>query len=725
MATKELTDEYLPGAIEPRWQAAWNEAGSFLTPGGEDERPPAYIFAACPFTSGRMHMGHVRSYSIGDAYARFLRARGHAVLFSIGFDAFGLPAELEAIRRELPPAQWVALCAETMTEQFHRLGLSFDWSRRWFTSEPDMYQWSQHLFLLLLDDELVYYADGQVDWCDDCRTVLAGMQVEDGCCWRCHGPVRQIQKPQWYLRSSVYREENERRLEDLEGWNDLAVAAQRAVLGRVDGVELEVSSLEGQGLTVFTPHRDAVDQAEFVTISPRHPEIERWIGAEELRRGLEGVRAGGLQRTERSAETVPLITTGRVVSGVDLPKPLPVFVSPSVEARFGPTAVLGIPAVDQTDAALAARITESAPMSMKISARGSSSLRPASRYRLRDFAISRQRVWGAPIPLIHCEACGTVPVPLEDLPVRLPEDLRVSGSGNALAESAEFLAAACPSCGAPARRETDTLDCHFDGLWQWMPFAVPREDRAHALFEHPELRRWLPVNQVIWGVDGGGSMFDQRTTAKVLRDRGPLSFLPGGEPHAGVTMHEMIHIDGRKMSKHLANSIDPDDYIEQLGADAVRLAVLYAAAPSNDLVWTDQALGYCRRWLGSLWRFARPRLRALREQGLPPTLAGEGKQQRRLAAWCETAVERMSENLGKRDMHRAARNAMKLLERIESFEAKACARTGSPTSEDRAAVGAALLILLQLLYPLAPHISEELWSEAGQEQLLAHTPWPE
>lgn len=725
MATREITDQYLPGAIEPHWQQRWRDADSFLTPPVEDERPPAYIFAACPFTSGKMHMGHVRSYSISDAYARFLRARGHAVLFSIGFDAFGLPAELEAVRQEMAPAEWVALCAEQMTEQFQRLGLSFDWSRRWFTSEPDMYQWSQQLFLMLLDDELVYYADGQVDWCDSCRTVLAGIQVEDGQCWRCHGPVRQIQKPQWYLRSSIYREENERRLEELSGWNDLAIAAQRAVLGRVDGVEFQASSLEGRELTIFTPHVDAIDQAEFVTISPRHPDIAEWIDPGELRRGLEGVRSSGVQRAERSAETVPLVPTGHVVNGVDLPRPLPVFVSPSVEARFGPTAVLGIPAVDQTDAALASRMPAQAPAGLKFTARGSSSVRAASRYRLRDFAVSRQRVWGAPIPLIHCEVCGTVPVPFGDLPVRLPDDLRVSGSGNALAESPEFLAVDCPRCEKPARRETDTLDCHFDGLWQWMPFAVPREDRAHSLFEHPELRRWLPVSRVVWGVDGGGSMFDQRTTTKVLRDRGLLPGLPNGEPHAGVTMHEMIHVDGRKMSKHLFNSIDPDEFIERLGADSIRLAVLYAAAPSNDLMWTDQALSYCHRWLGSLWRYAQPRLAALREQGVEPQLLDTDKQHRRLRAWCETAAERMTENLEKLDMHRAARNVMKLLDRIESFEEKALARGGTLSVEEQAAIGAALLVLLRLLNPLAPHISEELWSQAGQEQLLAATTWPE
>jgi leucyl-tRNA synthetase len=719
-----VTVEYEPAQIEARWQEAWRQAGVFRTPTAEQsDGAPAYIFAACPFTSGAVHMGHIRSYSIADAYARFLRARGRAVLFSIGFDAFGLPAELEAIRRELPPAEWVAACAERMSEQFRRMGFSFDFERQWFTSEPDMYQWSQKLFLMLLEDGLVYHAEGQVDWCDSCHTVLASLQVEDGSCWRCHGPVRLIQRAQWYLRVERYLEENERRLGELTGWNALALASQRAVLGRVDGVEFEVASLDGAQLTVFTPHARSIAEARFVAISPSHPQIERWVAAEDLRRQLQQVRRAGVQRADRDLDALAVIDTGRLVSGAGTPQPLPVIVTPAVDARFGATAVLGIPSADLTDAALAERLSPPGSSAFRIKDAGPPAPREARRYRARDFPVSRQRAWGPPIPLVHCERCGTVPVPEEQLPVRLPDQLRVSGEGNALAEDEAFLSVDCPTCAGAARRETDTLDCHFDGLWQWLPFCVPRADRAERLFDHPELARWLPVDQVIWGIDGGGSIFDQRMTAKALRDRGLLPARLDGEPHRGVTLHEMIHLDGRKMSKHLGNIVDPDELVARLGADTVRLAVLYGAAATNALTWSDHALNHCHRWLGQLWRFALPRLEAL--DGELPWDALKDPQDgltRKLAGWCDVAVARTCENLEQLQMHRAVRNVMTLLERIQDFERRVLARAGELSSAERAAVAAGLLWLARLLAPLAPHVSEELWARAGGAGLIAA--WP-
>ena len=721
-----VTVEYTPAAIEQRWQAAWRAAELFRTPTAqESDGAPAYIFAACPFTSGSAHMGHIRSYSIADAYARFLRARGNAVLFSIGYDAFGLPAELEAVRRELPPGEWVADCAQRMSEQFKRMGFSFDFERIWFTSEPDMYQWSQKLFLMLLEDGLIYHAEGQVDWCESCQTVLASLQVEDGRCWRCHGPVRLTQRAQWYLRVDRYLEENETRLAQLTGWNDLAQASQRAALGRVDGVEFEVASLDGSTLTVFTPHAGRIAEAEFVAISPSHPQLQRWLSAEELRTRLQDVRKAGVRRSDRELDALVVIDTGRVVSGAGTPQPIPVIVTPAVDARFGPTAVLGIPAADRTDAALAEHLSPRPPSAFRIQDKGPASPAPARRHRARDFPVSRQRAWGPPIPLIHCERCGTVPVPAEQLPVRLPAQLRVTGAGNALAEDESFWSVACPTCGAAARRETDTLDCHFDGLWQWIPFCVPRAERAERLFDHPELARWLPVNQVIWGIDGGGSIFDQRMTAKALRDRGLLPKGLDGEPHRGVTMHEMIHLDGRKMSKHLGNIVDPDELVARLGADTVRLAVLYGAAATNALTWTDHALNYCHKWLGQLWRYATPRLGAVEGSPIDAVVeAGDGAMRGRLQRWCEVAAARTGENMIKLDLHRAVRNVMTLLQRIQDFEARVTPHEAALAVEDQAAIAAALVLLVRLLAPLAPHVAEELWAMAGGQGLLADTPWP-
>jgi leucyl-tRNA synthetase len=723
MASQSVIPDYTPAAIEERWQQAWREARAFETPTSGDPGRAAYIFSACPFTSGSAHMGHIRSYSISDAYARFLRMSGRDVLFSIGFDAFGLPSEIGAIKNEMTPQEWVEQCRVRMRAQFDRLGYSFDWDREWVTSYPELYKWTQWLFLQLLREGLVYHAEGQVDWCENCRTVLASLQVEDGACWRCHEPVKLVRRSQWYLGVDRYLEQNEAGIELLSGWNQAAVGAQRTMLGRVDGVELDGATLEGRALTVFTPHRDAVMQAEFVAISPSHPQIDQWITDDAVRAKVEQVRRAGVQRDDRGAEAAPLIDTGRALGVPGFKQPLPVVITSAVDDRFGHTAILGIPSADKTDAALAKRVGAASGFAWKLPS-GPPKLRDAARYRARDFPVSRQRAWGAPIPLVHCEQCGVVPVPDDQLPVRLPDDLRPTGEGNVLAEREDFIACTCPQCGAAARRETDTLDCHVDGLWQWLPFSVPAAEREHAMFTSEELKRWLPVHIVIWGADGGGSMFDQRMTAKFLRDQGVLPHLAAGEPHQRVLMHEMVHLDGKKMSKHLGNVVDPDALLERVGADTVRLAVLYAAAPTNILTWTDQALQYCHRWLHNFWHYALPMLEGVGEVPEPDPEEGAAKLRGRLDNWRGVAVRRITENMEGLDTHRAARNVMTLVERIRDFERRVLKIQDALTPSDTHALQRALLDAVVMLAPLAPHIAEELWAAAGQEGLVAQAAWP-
>jgi leucyl-tRNA synthetase len=430
-----------------------------------------------------------------------------------------------------------------------------------------------------------------------------------------------------------------------------------------------------------------------------------------------------VQRDERSAGAAPIIDTGRALGIPGFAKPIPVVITPAVDDRFGHTAVLGIPAADRVDAMLGQRVKPASAFAWKLPS-GQPKLRDAARYRARDFPISRQRAWGAPIPLVHCDACGTVPVPEDQLPVRLPDDLRPTGEGNVLAEREDYKACTCPQCGAAAQRETDTLDCHVDGLWQWLPFSVPAAEREHAMFSSEELRRWLPVHIVIWGADGGGSMFDQRMTAKFLRDQGVLPHLADGEPHRRVLMHEMVHLDGRKMSKHLGNVVDPDALLERVGADTLRLAVLYAAAPTNILTWTEQPLQYCQRWLRNVWDWALPRLEGAGEVPEPDEEEGAAKLRRRLAGWHEVAVRRITENMDGLETHRAARNVMTLVERIRDFERRVLKTQDQLTPSDRAAMQRALLDAVRMLSPLAPHIAEELWAAAGQEGLVANAAWP-
>jgi leucyl-tRNA synthetase len=754
---------YEPHAIEARRQAAWREREAFKTPPLLEDQPHLYIKPSAPFTSGNIHIGHVRSYSIGDAYARFRRARGDGVLFAFGFDAFGLPAELAAIAGGESPREWVSRCAAHMTGQLERLGFSFDWERSFLSSDVVMYRWSQWLFLTLLEAGLIYRGTGTVDWCENCQTTLASIQVEPGgTCWRCHGPVRLIELPQWYLRISAYLEENDGRLAELEGsgkWDEVALASQQYVLGRVDGVELDLEGPEGQPMSVFTPYPEAVAEARFVLLSARHPAADAWAD-DAVAEQLEHLRSGGWERSSREAETVPVVELGHTLPGPGGTS-LPVIVSPVVDSRFGATAVLGIPSRDRTDETIARRIGLELPEAGSEQAQPSpnghedsggppqgedhgapAGVRATVRYRAFDFTISRQRSWGTPIPVVYCEGCGAVPVPREQLPVVLPLDLQPTGAGNPLAEDEDFVNTACPQCGGPGRRETDTLDSHFDALWLWVPACVPadaREDSLEEILALADLRHWLPSERVVAGSDSGNFVFDQRIATKALRDIGPLDFLRDGEPFAGCLFHEMVIRDGRKMSKHLGNVVDPDELVAQYGADTVRLAVLYAARPQRSLNWSDSAVLRCHRFLNQVWDHSQRQLAAGRAvsgahaqgaeengAGQPPEPVRDTSEHLRvkLSQWCENAVKKTTEDMENLEMHSAVRNVMRLFDRIKDFEKRVLARDAELSAANHQALLDALALLVQMLGPLAPHIAEDLWLAFGREEHGAQTPWP-
>jgi leucyl-tRNA synthetase len=781
---------YQPEAVEARRQAAWRERDAFKTPPPLEDRAHIYIKPSAPFTSGNIHIGHVRSYSIGDAYARFRRARGDAVLFSFGFDAFGLPAELGAIAGGESPSEWVNRCAEHMTGQLQRLGFSFDWERSFMSSDAIMYRWSQWLFLALLDAGLIYRGTGNVDWCENCQTTLASIQVEaGGTCWRCHGPVRLIELPQWYLRISAYLQENDSRLVELSAsgiWDEVALASQEIVLGRIDGVEIDLTQPSRPGadsedmrMSVFTPHADAVSEALFVLMSARHPDADEWASDPAVYERLEQLRSGGWERSAREAETIPVIDTGRVLLGPSGAE-LPVFLSPLVDSRFGPTVVLGVPTRDRTDEVIATRMGMQLPAQADASGadaseadapatgeRGASAngdgaplaagARAAVRYRAFDFTISRQRSWGTPIPIVYCDACGTVPVPREQLPVLLPLDIRPTGAGNPLAELQEFVNTTCPACGGAAQRETDTLDCHFDALWLWIPACVPahaREDSLEEILALADLRRWLPSERLVAGSDSGNFVFDQRIVTKALRDIGPLGFLSDGEPFAGCLFHEMVVSGGRKMSKHLGNVVDPDELVERYGADTVRLAVLYAARPQKSLNWSDSAVLHCHRFLTQVWEYSRAKIEQHaaqadgtaqadgatqadgdRGRGAAPAESGADDERAemrdntehlrvKLSEWCENGVRRITQDMESLEMHGAVRNVMRLFERIRDFDKRVVARQGELKGANGEALLEALGVLAQVLGPLAPHLAEELWIACGHEEGAAQTPWP-
>jgi len=722
-----------PQAIEAARQAAWEQRGDFEAPRPREGQERVYVKPSSPFTSGNLHMGHVRDYSIGDAYSRFRRGRGDAVLFGFGFDAFGLPAELAAIERQEPPADWVAECGERMLRQMKRLGFSFDYDRVFYSSDESQYRWSQWLFLTLLEHDLIYRADATVDWCDTCQTTLASIQVEDGRCWRCHNEVRLIRRPTWFLRITPYLEENDRNTERLAGggnWDDLSLATQRYILGRSDGVEIDLGEGE-RALTAFTPHCKFAGLASFVLLSPRHPGVDAWVTDPAARQQLEQMRSGGWERSARDARSVPVVDTGASIAAPG-GEELAVVVSPIVDARFGPTAALGIPAIDEADRDIATRLDRvEAPDTLESDEGPAPSpvdaARETTRYRANDFSISRQRSWGTPIPIVLCVGCGPVPVPEGDLPVVLPRDLKPTGEGNPLAERPDFVEVDCPRCGGAARRETDTLDCHFDALWLWVPAAVPPEGRAEQMFTHPELQEWLPSERLVAGNDSGGFVFDQRVVTKALRDIGPFAFMTEGEPFAGCLFHEMVIADGRKMSKHLGNVVNPDELVAEHGADTVRLAVLYAAGPAKTLNWSDGAVRFASRFLRSLWNYTHERIAGLEGLEHDPEAAADTEHMRdRLRKWCENGLERITEDTRQLQLHKSIRNITRLFERIQDFEKRVLQRRGQLDRADAEAQLAALVLLARSLVPFAPHVAEELLIAAGVEDSAeALEPWPE
>jgi leucyl-tRNA synthetase len=716
---------YDAGEIEAARQRAWSQRDAFATPVPPPGQQGVYIKPSSPFTSGKLHMGHVRDYAIGDAYARFRRAQGDAVLFSFGFDAFGLPAEMAAIERKVAPADWVQSCGERMLEQMVRLGFSFDYERVFYSSDEAQYRWSQWLFVTLLEAGLIYLDDTTVDWCDHCRTTLAALQVEDGRCWRCHNEVRLIRRPTWFLRITPYLEENDRRLGDLTDWDEISLSTQRYILGRSDGVEVDLTG-PSAALTAFTPHPDSVAAASFVLLSPRHPELDAWVTGPAVREQLDELRSGGWERSARDAKSVPLVDTGASATAPWSGAALPVLVSPLVDARYGPTAALGIPDVDEADAAIAARAPRVGEGTVAPSGSGAPQTRPAVRYRAADFSISRQRFWGTPIPIIHCESCGAVPVPAEDLPVVLPRDIEPTGEGNPLAEHADFVEVACPRCGEPARRETDTLDCHFDALWLWVPSAVPPEARAESMFDHPDLQRWLPSARLVAGADSGGFVFDQRVVTKALRDIGPFAFLEQGEPFSGCLFHEMVIADGRKMSKHLGNVVDPDELVERYGADTIRLAILYAAGPAKTLNWNDGALRFSGRFLRNVWSYSQQRFAVVGDAPEDAEAAADTEFLReRLRKWCDNGLARITAGLEDLQMHTAVRDVTRLFERIQDFEKRVVQRRGGLSRADAEAQVAALVLLAKALAPFAPHAAEALLLAAGHEDGPGLPgPWP-
>ncbi len=788
--------KYRPQAIEEKWQKRWTEEGVFRCPDALSA-PKYYCLEMFPYPSGRIHMGHVRVYTIGDLIARFKRMRGFQVLHPIGWDAFGLPAENAAHRHGTHPAKWTWENIDFMREQLKQLGISYDWDREFATCAPSYYRWEQLFFLWMLKDGLAYRKRAQLNWCEECQTVLANEQVtRDGMCYiHDHTPVTQRELEQWFLGITKYAEELLSGHEELRGgWPENVLEMQRNWIGRSEGAEIDFPMADGAGkITVFTTRPDTIYGATFMSMAPEHPlvlEFARKAGREaEVRAFVDKVaRQDKIVRTSEDLEKEGIFTGGYCLNPVTGGR-IPVFAANFVLYEYGTGAVMAVPAHDQRDFEFAKKyglpivpviqpdgdplaaatmerayegpgtMSGSGPFTGVPNEEGKGRVtrffeekgigRGKVQYRLRDWGISRQRYWGCPIPVVHCPKCGVVPVPEKDLPVVLPEDLPYRREkGNPLASAESWLRVSCPSCGGAARRETDTFDTFFESSWYFLRYIDPKNDRE--ALDPGKMRRWMPVDQYIGGVEHACMhLIYARFFHKVLRDKG---LAPGNEPFKrllsqgmvcmqtmecpkhGWRYPEEVDAEGKcrqcgakvdvgrsmKMSKSKRNVVEPSALIEKYGADTARLFSLFAAPPEKDLDWSEQGVEGAFRFLGRVYRLVAQRAEALRKAG--PIAAGDPSPEvRRIRQTTHRTLKKVTGDVEERYHFNTAISAvMEMVNFLYLVDDKAW-----DAPETAPALREAVEILVAMLSPFAPHVSEELGDRIGMEGLVCRRPWPE
>jgi leucyl-tRNA synthetase len=768
-----VTDEYRDqfDALERRWQERWRAMRLFAAP----RRPVGrkyYALEMLPYPSGRLHMGHVRNYSIGDAVARFRRMRGDTVLHPMGWDSFGMPAENAAIQRGIHPAQWTNDNIRVMKDQLRRLGFSYDWDREIAAHRPDFYRWNQWLFLRMLDRGLAYRSRREVNWCASCQTVLANEQVEGGRCWRCESVVGRRELEQWFLRLSTYTEQLLGDLERLPDWPEAVRLIQRNWIGRSEGALVRFPILDAAGqaghdsLEIFTTRLDTIYGATFCVVAPEHPILARLRSGGP---GAENVAAFRLKviaaRDAAGPGAEPAVKEG-VDTGLRVKNPysgetLPVWAGNFVLMGYGTGAIMAVPAHDTRDFefaalhGLAARTVvvpggaggtsaagapptaattedgvlvssgrydgmDSARARAAMGADGESGgfARRTVQYRLLDWGISRQRYWGTPIPVVYCRGdCGMQPVPEAELPILLPEDVPFTGQGGSpLAQSEAFLRATCPKCGGPARRETDTMDTFVDSSWYFFRYCDAHN--GEAPYDGGVVASWFPVDLYVGGINQAHlHLIYCRFLTKVMRDLGLIAF---DEPVARLLCQGMVLKGGTAMSKSKGNVVDPDDMIRRYGADTTRLFTLFAAPPEKDLEWNEQGVEGCFRFVEKVWRLLMPRAAALRAAGLPGARDGLGEPRREaLRRKVHQTIARVTVDIERRlHLNTPVSSLMELLNAAQEF-----ARDPRPGDEPYLLeCGRVMALLLQ---PFAPHVSEEIWEALGGDGSVLQQPWPE
>ncbi|HET9595184.1 MAG TPA: leucine--tRNA ligase [Anaeromyxobacteraceae bacterium] len=761
-----MNERYEPQSIEARWQRRWEEAGAFRA-GRRAGAEKRYVLEMFPYPSGAMHMGHARVYTIGDALARFLRNRGHDVLHPIGFDALGLPAENAAIKDGKHPAERTAENIVAFRSEMKSLGYSFDWEREIVTADPSYYKWNQWFFLEMLKKGLVYRRQGKANWCTGCLTVIANEQVldEDGkqVCERCHSPVLEKVIPEWAFRITAYAQALLDGLSELSAWPERVTTMQRNWIGRSEGAEVDFA-IEGsdERVKVFTTRVDTIYGCTYVVLAPDHPMVAKLTRPErlaEVRAFAERMRK--LDPAERTGEGAPkegVFTGAHAVNPYDGER-VPVWVANFVLAEYGTGAVMSVPAHDQRDFEFARKyglpvrtviqpaqgdrlpagdrleraytddgvLEASGPygglpsaearrrMSADAKARGFGDA--TVRWHLRDWGFSRQRYWGTPIPIIYCDEHGAVPVPERDLPVKLPPEALITGTGEPpLAKVPAFLHTTCPRCGKPARRETETMDTFVDSSWYYARYLSPKDDTRP--FDPALARRWIPIDVYVGGPEHAVMhLLYFRFWNRVMHE---LGLVPSAEPCTRLVTQGIVNgPDGRKMSKRWGNVVAPGPMVRKYGADTVRLFMLFAAPPEKDIDWSDEQVDGLFRFLTRVWRLFHARQACF---GAPePALATASGDALELRRRTHRTIQKVTQGLeGDLKFNTGIAALMELLNDLSAYE--------PADGAGRAAVREALVAFAALLAPFAPHVAEELWHEVlgapARDRLLAEEPWP-
>jgi leucyl-tRNA synthetase len=749
---KSMNPVYEPRHIESQAQEYWDENQCFV---GDEQRPGEkfYCLAMFPYPSGRLHMGHVRCYTLGDVINRYRRLKGFNVMHPMGWDAFGLPAENAAIKHDIPPADWTKENIAYMRTQMQRLGFGMDWTREVATCDPEYYRWEQWLFVKLYAKGMVYRKNAMVNWDPVDQTVLANEQVVDGKGWRSGAVVERREMSQWFLKITDYAQELLDELDDMPGWPDSVKNMQRNWIGRSQGAEVDftVTHDESQKLTVFTTRPDTLMGATYVAVAPEHPLAT--LAAESTPEVAAFIQTHKVNTTAEADLAVMEkvgIATGLTVKHPLTNELLPVWIANFVLMEYGSGAVMSVPAHDQRDYEFAhkygidiAQVVEPAgddecnlaesaftnkgrlinsgqfdglgfdqAFTAIVDALAAKEAgRSITNYRLRDWGVSRQRYWGCPIPMIHCADCGVLPVPEADLPVVLPTQVSLSGVGSPLENMPEFLNVACPDCGKDARRETDTFDTFMESSWYYARFASPDADIS-MLDERANY--WAPVDHYVGGIEHAIlHLLYARFYFKLMRDEG---LVKDNEPFKKLMMLGMVLQDGKKMSKSAGDAGDPQKLLDRYGADTVRTAMMFAAPPEQSFEWSEAGLEGSMRFLKRLWTA----VHEYAASGPIPELdfqdlSDEGKALRRKT---HETLQKADDDYGRRMQFNTVVSAvMELANSLYKFQAK--------TAGDRAAAQEAWMSAVQIISPIAPHIAHSLWQTLGQRGSLVDCPWPE